>query len=124
MPPEDEQRPGKPWLHDRLTALGALYQKFGSRGLDGQPLAEVSLLLTSKELAFRDSPKGHVASEEQRSANRALELEIKDLSGYLNSLLAAANIFASRYPRFSGPSQQPDQQKPKQKSRDNIEMER
>jgi hypothetical protein len=99
-------------------ALDALHKKYGRDGLKDQPLADVAMLLASKELNFRDAPKGQAASEEQRAANRALELEIRDLAGSVNSQLAAANVLASRYPRLFGQSQQQDQHKQKQKTRD------
>src|SRR5262245_2271 len=66
------------WLHDKLTKLDAVYQKFGRDGLREHPLSDVSLLLSSKELAFRDLPKGRDLTEHQKAASRQLELEVKD----------------------------------------------
>jgi hypothetical protein len=108
--PEAPRDSGKSWLEEKLTAMNALYRKFGRDGLKEHSLADVSLLLSSKELAYRDSPKGYDLSETQKAANRALELEIKDLAGYVNAQLSGAEIFASRTPRFT-PSQQKQPQK-------------
>ena len=47
------------------------------------------MLLSSKEMLFRDSPKGQGVPDEQKEKNRLLEMEIKDLGGYVNALVAS-----------------------------------
>src|SRR2546425_291336 len=96
--------PHKSWLDDKLTAFDALYQKFGRDGLRGQSLGDVQLFLCSKELAYRDAPKGRDLSEEQKAANRKLELEVKDLAGYMSTQLAGAGIGGSRMAKLFSPS--------------------
>jgi hypothetical protein len=54
---------GGSWLEDRLARLEAVYRKFGRDGLKDFPLADVSLLLSAKELEYRDAPKGRDQSE-------------------------------------------------------------
>jgi hypothetical protein len=85
------------WLDDRLARLDAVYRRFGRDGLREYPLQDISLLLSAKELEYRDAPKGQNQSEAQKAENRRLELEIKDLSSHLNAYLAAAN-FQGRKP--------------------------
>lgn len=87
---------GRSWLDDRLARLDAVYQRFGRDGLKDYSLQDVSLLLSAKELEFRDAPKGREQSEMQKSVNRRLELEIKDLTCHLNSHLAGANLHQGR----------------------------
>jgi hypothetical protein len=62
------------WLGQRLERLNALYQKFGRAGLE--QCNDASLLLWQKQLELRD---GKHPGEERH----LLELEIKDLAGYL-----------------------------------------
>src|SRR5438093_1120464 len=81
------------WLEKLVAGLDALYQRFGAReGLKNQPIADVGLLLSSKELQFRDAPKGRDLSEQQKAANRQLELEVKDLTAYVKGQLAGLNL--------------------------------
>lgn len=84
------------WLQDRLAALNAIYRRFGREGLKEQPIADVTLLLSAKELVLRDAPKGRELTDEQKAANRQLELEIKDLAGLVNAHLAGANLSGRR----------------------------
>lgn len=83
---------GKSWLDDRLTRLDAVYRRFGRDGLREYSLQDISLLLSAKELEYRDAPKGKDQSEAQKAENRRLELEIKDLTSHLNAYLAGASL--------------------------------
>lgn len=80
------------WLEKRLAALDGLYLRFGQAGLKDQPIAEVGLLLSAKELQLRDAAKGRDLGEEQKAANRQLELEIKDLTAYMKGQLAGLSL--------------------------------
>ena len=76
------------WLERLIAAvLDALYHQFRHDGLKNQPLADVGLLLSSKELQLPDAAKGRDLSEEQKAANRQLELEIKDVRAYVQGQL-------------------------------------
>jgi hypothetical protein len=83
---------GNSWLDDRLARLDAVYRRFGREGLREYPLQDISLLLSAKELEYRDAPKGRDQSETQKAENRRLELEIKDLASHLNAYLAGAGL--------------------------------
>jgi hypothetical protein len=76
------------WLERKIEALDAIYRKFGRDGFKDQPLADVQLLLSDKELRFRDAAKGRDLSETQKAENRQLELEIMDIRGYLKGYIA------------------------------------
>lgn len=89
---ENQKASDNSWLDDRLTRLNAVYRRFGRDGLHEYPLQDISLLLSAKELEYRDAPKGHNQSEAQKAENRRLELEIKDLASHLNSHLAGAGL--------------------------------
>jgi hypothetical protein len=80
------------WLEKRIAALDGLYHRYGRDGLKDQPIGDVSLLLSSKELQFRDAAKGRDLGEEQKAANRRLELEIKDLTAYMKGQLAGLSL--------------------------------
>lgn len=114
MAPEPEQ-PAENWLEKRLATLGALYHRFGREGLKDQPIAEVGLLLSSKELQFRDTPK-HNLTVEQQAANRQLELEIRDLTAYVKGQVVGLSLGDLRSYRPPDRPQQ-DQQRFKQKNR-------
>lgn len=79
-------------LGNRIRALDAVYRKFGRAGLNDYPLSDITLLLASKRLDLRDAPKGRDAGEQRMAANRLLELEIRDLSGHVDSLLSGAGL--------------------------------
>jgi hypothetical protein len=112
------------WLEKLIAALDALYHRFGAReGLKNQPIADVGLLLSSKELQFRDAPKGGDLSEQQKTANRQLELEIKDLKAYVNGQLAGLSLADIRSFRQTDRPQQQDQQRNNRQDR-GREMER
>jgi len=81
------------WLENLIAGLDALYHRFGAReGLKNQPIADVGLLLSSKELQFRDAAKGGDLNEQQKAANRQLELEIKDLRAYVQAQLVGISL--------------------------------
>ena len=122
MTEPDPPASGKSWLDDKLKTLSALYDRFGRDGLRTQSLADVNLLLASKELALRDAPKGRELDDERKAENRQLELEIKDLTGFVNCQLAGANLPAVRHPRAQYAPQQPSPPA-KPKGRD-IDMDR
>lgn len=88
MTQPNEADSGKSWLQDKLARLEAIYQKFGRAGLSEHPLPDVNLLLQKKEMEFRDMPKGRDLMEHQKVDARQLELEIKDLKGYVQSQIA------------------------------------
>src|SRR5262245_18502575 len=75
-------------LQDKLTRMDAVYQQFGRDGMKDFSLPEVSLLLRSKELAFRDMPKGRDLGDGEKAAARQLELEINDLTAFVKSQMA------------------------------------
>ena len=79
------------------------------------PLGDVGLLLSSKELAFRDAPKGRDLNEDQKESNRTLELEIRDLTGYMNSQFVQMNPHLPRgLQRFTPPQQNDKPHPPRQ----------
>jgi hypothetical protein len=92
MAQEREAKPGGSWLEKKLVALDALYHRFGRQGLKDHPLPDVRLLLSSKELQLRDAAKGRDLGEDQKAANRRLELEIKDLTAYVKGELASVSL--------------------------------
>jgi len=87
---ENQGASGNSWLDDRLARLDAVYRRFGREGLRDYPLHDISLLLSAKELEYRDAPKGPAQSETQKAENRRLELEIKDLTSHMNAYLAGS----------------------------------
>src|SRR5579875_3088255 len=107
MPQEREPQVAGSWLEKRLAALDALYHKFGREGLKDHSLADVRLLLSSKELQLRNA------------ANRQLELEIKDLAAFVKGQIAGLSLSDLRSFR------QPDHQRQNepQKRRD-FDLER
>jgi hypothetical protein len=92
MGPEREQQSGASWLEKKLATLNALYHRFGREGLKDQPLADVGLLLSSKELKLRDAAKSPDLGEDQKAANRQLVLEIKDLTAYMKGQLVGLSL--------------------------------
>jgi len=92
MGQEREPQGGGSWLERKLAALEALYHKFGREGLKDHPLADVGLLLSSKELQLRDAAKSHDLGEDRKAANRQLELEIKDLTAYMKGQVAGLSL--------------------------------
>lgn len=93
---ENQGASGNSWLDDRLARLDAVYRRFGREGLREYPLQDICLLLSAKELEYRDAPKGRDQSETQKAENRRLELEIKDLSSHVNAYLAGACLQGRR----------------------------
>jgi hypothetical protein len=92
MRQERESQGGGSWLERKLSALDALYHKFGREGLKDHPIADVGLLLSSKELQLRDAAKSRDLGEEQKAANRQLELEVKDLKAYMQGQFASLSL--------------------------------
>ncbi len=80
MGPQPERQAGASWLERKLASLDALYRRFGRDGLKDHSVADVGLLLSSKELQLR------------KAANRQLELEIKDLTAYMKGQLAGVSL--------------------------------
>ncbi|SRR5579875_2945317 len=119
MPQEREPQVAGSWLEKRLAALDALYHKFGREGLKDHSLADVRLLLSSKELQLRNAAKGRDLGEDQKAANRQLELEIKDLAAFVKGQIAGLSLSDLRSFR------QPDHQRQNepQKRRD-FDLER
>jgi hypothetical protein len=115
----NEPEGGRSWMQDKLAKLEAVYRKFGRDGLREHPLPDVNLLLQSKELAFRDLPKGRDQMEHQKADARQLELEIKDISGYVRSqvaLVVPTSLSALR--QYGERSQHKDQQQRSDYQRD------
>lgn len=50
------------------------------------------LLLSSKELRLRDAAKSRDLGEDQKAANRQLELEVKDLTAYVKGQLVGLSL--------------------------------
>jgi hypothetical protein len=106
--------PPKSALENKLDSLDAVYQRFGRDGLKDTPISDLTMLLAAKQLELRDRPRGRDVSEQQKEANRLLELEIRDLTGLMNSQLAGAGL--NTLQRFV--SSQPSQTYEKPKTRD------
>ncbi len=119
MGPQREQQASGSWLEKKLSGLEALYHRFGREGLKDHSLADVKLLLSSKELQLRDAAKGRDLGEDQKTANRQLELEIKDLTAYMKGQLVGLSLSDLR--SFREPDR-PREREP-QKSR-NVDFER
>ncbi len=92
-----EEAQAEKWLEKRFLALEALYHRFGRDGFKGQPLSDVRLWLTSKELQLRDM--GRNLSVEQQQAGHQLELEIHDIGGYLRGQIEGLSLADLRTPR-------------------------
>jgi hypothetical protein len=75
-------------LKATLTKLEAVYKRFGRDGLKEYHLADVQLLLYSKQLAA-EAANGRNLSDAQAEANRLLKLEVQDLTYYVRSQIAA-----------------------------------
>jgi hypothetical protein len=87
------QSPGaESWLEKKLVTLEALYHKFGRDGLKDQPVADVGLLLSSKELRLRDAAKDRDLDDDCKAANRQLQLEVKDLAAYIQRRIAGLGL--------------------------------
>jgi len=119
MGQQREPQIGESWLERKLSTLAALYHKFGREGLKDYPLADVGLLLSSKELQLRDVAKSSDLSDDQKAAKRKLELEVKDLTAYMKGQFAGLSLSDLR--SFRQPDR-PRQNEP-QKRRD-FDLER
>src|SRR6266404_2024096 len=87
MGKEREPQASGSWLEKKLSTMNALYRRFGREGLKDHSVADVGLLLSSKELLLRDAVKGRDHGEDQKAANRQVELEIKDLTAHVKGQL-------------------------------------
>ncbi len=67
--------------------MAAVYRRFGRDGLKQYPLADVQLLLSSKQLAL-EAGRGRNLSDQQAEVARLLTLEVQDLTGYVQAQLA------------------------------------
>jgi hypothetical protein len=117
--PEDtpSNNPSGSWMEEKLRTLNALYHRYGRDGLKDQNIADIKLLLASKEFQFRDSAKDSGLGDEQKAANRQFELEIKDLTAYVRGQIAALSLDDLRsFKRFDKP-QQDQQYKPRSRDR-------
>jgi hypothetical protein len=92
MRQEREAQASGSWLERKLATMDALYRKFGREGLKDHSVADVGLLLSSKELYLRDAAKSRDLGEEQKVANRKLELEVKDLKAYMHGQFASLSL--------------------------------
>lgn len=101
-----EQQAGGSWLEKKLSALDAIYHRFGREGLKDHSLTDVGLLLSSKELKLRDAAKSPDLGEDQKAANRQLEVEIKDLTAYMKGQLVGLSLSDLRSPRQPDRSRQ------------------
>lgn len=111
---QEPEQPGN-WLERRIEALDALFRRFGRDGFKDQPLADVHLLLASKEMQFRDMPKGRDLSEQAKSVNRGLELEIGEIKSYLRGQVAGLSLADLR--SYRQPDRPQQQQQFKHKDR-------
>jgi hypothetical protein len=114
MRQERETQVGGSWLEKKLATMDAIYRRFGRDGLKDHSVADVGLLLSSKELQLRDAAKSRDLGEDQKALNRQLEIEIKDLTAYMKGQLVGLSLSDLR------PFRQPDRprQHEPQKSRD------
>lgn len=120
MKKEQEPQAGGSWLERKLSTMDALYRRFGREGLRDHSVADVGLLLSSKELQLRDAAKGRDLGEDQKAGNRQLEMEIKDLTAYMKGQLASVGLSDLR--SFRQPDR-PRQTEQPQKKRE-FELER
>jgi hypothetical protein len=99
-------------LESTLARLEALYKKFGRDGLKDFPIADVQLLLYSKQLALEaGTGKGFNDAE----ANRLLKLEVHDLTYYVKTQIAALQMPMSQ---LKAQAKQWDN-RPRQRDREN-----
>ena len=92
MAQEREPQGGASWMERKLASLEGLYHKFGREGLKDHSLADVRLLLSSKELRLRDTAKSRDLDDDQKAANRQLEIEVKDLTAYMKGQLIGLSL--------------------------------
>jgi hypothetical protein len=116
MGKEREPQASGSWLERKLATMDALYRRFGREGLKDQSVADVGLLLSSKELQLRDAAKSRELGEEQKAANRQLELEVKDLAAYAKGQLAGIGLSDLR--SFRQPDRQHQNQPQKRRDFD------
>ncbi len=98
-------------LETMLARLEALYTKFGRDGLRDASIADVQLLLYSKQLALEAGMGKGMNAE----ANQLLKLEIHDLTYYVKTQIAALQMPMSQ---LKTQSKQWDN-RPRQRDREN-----
>src|SRR5262245_47928571 len=111
MGKESEPQATASWLEKKLSTMDALYRRFGREGLKDHSVADVGLLLSSKELRLRDAAKSRDLGEGQKAANRQLELEVKDLTAYMRGQLAGISLSDLRSFRSRDHQRQTEPQK-------------
>jgi hypothetical protein len=99
-------------LENTLARLEALYKKFGRDGLKDVPIADVQLLLYSKQIALE---AGTGRNDNQAEANRLLKLEVHDLTYYVKTQIAALQMPMSQ---LKAQAKQWDN-RPRQRDREN-----
>jgi hypothetical protein len=102
-------------LEATLTKLEAIYKRFGRDGMKDYALADVQLLLYSKQLAL-EAANGRNLNDAQAEGNRLLRLEVHDLTVYVKSQIAALQLPDTL--RQLRQSAKPFENRPKQKDRD------
>lgn len=100
-------------LEQKLAKFQALYDRYGRDGLRDQPLADIQLFLASKQMLLRDAAKRDL-SDQEKADNRRLELEIKDITGFLKGQMAGLSLADLR---SSSPSDRPRQEQFRGKGR-------
>lgn len=78
-------------LEATLVKLEAIYKRFGRDGLKEYQLADVQLLLYSKQLSL-EAVNGKGLNDAEAEANRLLKLEVQDLTFYVKSQIAALQM--------------------------------
>lgn len=88
----------------KIKAMEAVMDRFGvMEGLkQGYALVDVAALRMHKVLQLRDAPKGRDLSEAQKQSNRRLEMDIADLSSYIDAQFAGVRAYRSQ--SFGGPA--------------------
>jgi hypothetical protein len=116
MGQERETQATGSWLEKKLASLDAIYRRFGRDGLKDHSVADVGLLLSSKELQLRDAAKSRDLGEDQKAANRQLELEVRDLTAYMKGQLVGLSL--SDFRSFRQPDRQREQEPQKKRNFD------
>ena len=100
------------WLEKRLATLDVLYRRFGREGLEDQPLSDVGLLLSSKELQLRDAAHGRDLDEAQQAAKARAGAGDQGFGGLPEGVACRPQpCRASSFRQAERPQQQ-DQQRP------------
>lgn len=104
-------------LENRLEALQALYRRYGRQGMNGQPAADVALLLAAKQMELRDGMHGREETPERQRERRQLELEVLDLHGYLDTQKTGSGLSGSPIARWFQSQQSTEPRQPKRRER-------